>query len=455
MKTLNLRFRILKKLVQSSLLACFCFPACLELQENSVSRHLEKQDVLVEESVLPNQVPELSLANYCCSTGKECQLNFHINILGEDKGLKFSFQASQSRAVEVALGDQSARLELPETFVQDRARMCQDPNIATTLEHKAKIESQLASALSFYHPSCMNPKLEQGTWQCQEPSFALEKEKTSLAVMKQHMLKKWVGHPYVLARRLMINSQLIAILTGEIEDKKFASFCTLVRKSMDSELPLIMQSRVWQSYLCDKAPQIREQVARRAVELANKELAFFIELADRSNKRANILVKLPMSDQKNRLLSVDLKANRDVGLGLVNTALLMQVKAQPSMANGEFVSDGEQWDPFFDSRSNLFQIAKILGFFSSSSASSQKQMVDLEKENTVIASYLIRSIVGESSFVVTNGRYKILHLPIGSYEYSIAQHHASNHEKWWKPAAENRSTGQFKWGESNLTIQSW
>ncbi len=461
MKILNSQFKISKKFLKSkiSLLSICSLAACLELQENSVGPRLEEQSELVEQAPRTEPIDPLNRKSFCCELGENCHMPFKIDVLGEKRDITFSFEREKSKRAEMRMADHFLALEMTEDLASKRAQVCEGGVLVSEQATKDGMVDVLSNLLMAYYPACGKPSLQNNSWQCSDNGISVSEQVERVEGLKRFMAKKWVGHPYVLARRVTVTKQLLSVVENQIEDKNFTNICSIIRKSMDSELPLIMQSKEWQGYLCEKEPSIRTSVAKRGITLALLELEFFTALAERSNKKGTLLVKVPQTDPKSRLLWVDLKASKDVGQSLINHALQIQVEraSHGKEAQGNIILDGGVWDPFFQRSANLFEVAKLIGLFEFSAVNSQKRMVALEKDSAVIASYLLRTIIGESSFVVSNGRSKLLRLPMGSYEYSLVYYHGAGRDKWWKPSPENRSSGQFHWGDRHPwpSIQSW
>ena len=106
------------------------------------------------------------------------------------------------------------------------------------------------------------------------------------------------------------------------------------------------------------------------------------------------------------------------------------------------------WHPLFSNNKKHLQLSEFFKILDSSSEQKKPCLFksNIKPEKKEIAQKLLKSITGESSFIVSNGYSKILRLPKGKYEYEILEN-KSKQEKSSKNSRKKLGEGSFLWSK--------
>ena len=356
--------------------------------------------------------------------------------------------------VELASGGQRVERTIPlSEGRQLQELVCaghQDPRSMTN--HRQQLMTLLGDWVAEIVPDCQFRALPGEGWECRlnETGPALAGEQ--LRVMSRNILRQWKRQPYIFSRRVALSQQLVTLLNNGHQEEEVARFCSLLSWSIPKEIPLVMRLESWQNSFCRGSGDEVQYWGQVALELSLKELAFLKTLADRSNHTRSLLVRVPRSDIQSRELKVHLEPGDDVPDLLMAKAL--ELIGEPSGDASQ--PQSSYWHPMFNDKDHKFKpVASLLGL---SRFPAKAVMTESDGAGAVMASkYFFESLMGEADFVVGNGRYKVLHLPEGSYRYKLYDLERST-QPWEEESKSLRmSQGSLSWQRSgsNPSIKKW
>lgn len=364
-----------------------------------------------------------------------------------------SMSMDGSGVLELVSDDQRVERVIPlEDAQQMQNLICsvsEDPELIKS--QKSQLMSLITGWLGELVPDCQFRTLSGEGWECRlnETGPALAGEQ--LRVMSRNILRQWKRQPYIFSRRIALSQQLVMLLNQGYQEEEIARFCSLLSWSIPKEIPLVMRLESWQNSFCHGSASEVQYWGQVALELSLKELTFLKDLADRSNHTRSLLVRVPRSDIQSRELKVHLEPGEDVADLLMEKALeMIEVQAADTATQSSF------WHPMLRNKDNKFKmVASVMGLsrFPANLVLSGKQ----GSENPLASKYFFESLMGEADFVVGNGRYKVLHLPEGSYRYKLYDLEQST-QPWEEESKSLRmSQGSLSWQKSgsNPSIKKW
>jgi len=382
--------------------------------------------------------PELEFPVRAEETGSWKTLNLQVE----------SFTVDGRARIRMGVPDDLQDFTIPLSRVTElQALICQGPDHPVGAEQAHVLLSRWLQDLA---PDCTFEKIKGEGWTCRlrETGPALAAEQ--LRVMSREILRKWSRQPYVFSRRLNLSQQLVDILRKPFDEAEVKKFCSLLSYSLPRETPLVLGMKRWQNYFCHATPKENRYWGQVALDLAVKELEFLKKLTDISNHSGSLLVRVPGSEIKARSLQVRLEAEDDVSRHLLMKALdLTEFRTK----GGELTPESSSfWHPVFGKDEKIQSLAVLLGL------SRFRPVKDtFEKQAGLVASsYLFESLMGESEFVVGNGRYKVLYLPEGSYRY-ILYDLGSQDQPWENMDDRSQSRGSLSWHRTGRrpAIKTW
>ena len=318
--------------------------------------------------------------------------------------------------------------------------------------------TQLLEALA---PDCKFSELSGEGFVCDLAALDAESALVKLSKMQKEILRKWKRQPYLFLRRLTITKQLAQLLLNRSQFDEVEQFCSLLSLSHAKELPLVMRSPVWREGLCQSSPGDSFRWGELGIEQATRELSFFQKLLDKSNRLGQLKVHIPRSLHQTKELWVQIKPDQDVAEQVLDTALSMspfkisENDASLQLEELSLKAGTSCWNPLYHNDYKSLSLANLM--LMSGNRPTRCYLQDQNSAHSVShTSYLYEGIIGETSFVVDNGRYKILHLPMGTYRYTIVNLPPSS-KRWAPLKLKDQSKGAFAWSTSRPRpqIKTW
>jgi hypothetical protein len=243
-------------------------------------------------------------------------------------------------------------------------------------------------------PDC-DWSLRKGLWSCTLPDHVSSQEKAWIAQAHDQFRKNWGKVPYFLSRRINLTHQL-SLLSDDPEGVD--NFCRLVAFSLPEEKPLIFHSSLWKGALCSEKNRVKtKEILNFGLKKSLSEIQFLFQLSEKVSHTDQVrfdisakplegqnirLILMPMQDVRNHILSA-LKGPKQLG-----------------------------WSPFFDSPQES-GLAKSMGVLDGPKTSFPGDKGELSVD------YLVKSLMGETSFLVSPGDTKSLRLLEGHYKLMV------------------------------------
>ncbi len=291
----------------------------------------------------------------------------------------------------------------------------------TWLRHVAPDCKDLQPVLTPSNPGqAGNELLRPAQWHCQLPEASPANALSDLDTIRTTMIRRWTRQPYLLARRLAVGAELAHALLAKDPDRQLDIFCRVVKGSLPAELPATMNSKRWQYAVCDHPNENRLSAARFGLVKTVSEVNFMRQLFDRTSRLGYLTLKLPIPEQAGRDVLVTLTPLAEVTENVTReTTKLWLGENTKSKVNFDAESPRSCWHPIYAEDTALMRLARYL------TLSGETRKVACEESDTVRenglspARYFAESITSETEFVATNGRAKMLRLPIGRYAYKL------------------------------------
>lgn len=310
-----------------------------------------------------------------------------------------------------------------------------------------KTEDQLKnfkSVLENTAPSCLfDLDISTGLY-CQIPTKKPQLVLKELKKIQIEILRRWSRHPYLLARKLAVGATLASALVKDEENKKLDRFCQATTYYLPSELPLAIKAARWKQVACnsEESPKNRMQIALVSLNEILNEIKALKKSMKKNSKLGALSIRIPSNSTPARDLWVSLKP-------------ISQSKAlADSSENNNYIC----WHPLFSRTPQLAKISSKLTTISKDTNLSCTKHISLSpsSSNEEIRDYVHNSISSETEFPITNGRGKILRLPMGEYRYTISKHPKS-YELWNIPNKSIKSQGLLSWTSRypRPTIREW
>ena len=339
-----------------------------------------------------------------------------------------------------------------------KALLCQE-NPDRILIGKAR--TVLTNLLEELAPDCEFTEVPGEGFACELASLDAGSALSRLKKMQKDILRKWKRQPYLFLRRLTITKQLAQLLLNRSQFDEVEQFCSLLSLSHAKELSLVMRSEVWQQGFCQSSSTESFQWGEIGIEQATRELSFFQKLLDKSNRLGQLKVHIPRSLHRTKELWVQIQPDQDVANQVLQTALGMnpfriheeqgklQLKELPIRASTSC------WNPLYHDDYRSLSLASLMLLSGNRPTRCYLQDED-DGQSLSHTSYLYEGIIGETSFVVDNGRYKVLHLPMGTYNYTIVNLPPSS-KRWAPLKLKDQSKGAFAWSSRRPRpqIKTW
>lgn len=328
-------------------------------------------------------------------------------------------------------------------------------------EQRKKFRDVLSYLLESVAPDCHFRELAGEGFSCELASMDAEAALGKLKKMQKDILRKWKRQPYLFLRRLTITKQLAQLILNRSQFDETEQFCSLLSLSHAKELPLVMRSKSWQDGLCQSSAVDSLRWGEVGIDQATRELSFFQKLLDKSNRLGQLRVKIPHNLHRTKELWVQIQPDQDVAEQVLATALDMNPfrdfgdKERLQLHGMPLRASTSCWNPLYHNDSSSLGLATLM-LLSGNKPSLCYQGDASDEHNLTQTSYLYEGIIGETSFVVDNGRYKVLHLPMGTYNYTIVNL-PPNSKRWAPLKLKDQSKGAFAWSSKRPRpqIKTW
>lgn len=290
--------------------------------------------------------------------------------------------------------------------------------------------------LSQFIPSCDLELPETDTWECKINSSSedsIDEIGRRLSNIHRSMLRKFRRHPYLLLRRTGIAIQLYKALEDKGSLEKLDTFCAITTTSLPVELPLALRSANWQSSACNTFGN-RLNSAKWGLTESFKEINMFYNMLQKSSHRGILTIKIPKSEAPSKELWVELDIKVPSNPGGISTSC---------------------YHPLYSDSRFHYLITKI-GLARQSDHHLCAQEEHIEADLAFSKKYIFSTIASETEFPISNGRAKILRLPIGDYEYTV-QKNSQNFIPRDQISSKKISRGSLSWGpnKSHPKVTKW
>jgi hypothetical protein len=254
----------------------------------------------------------------------------------------------------------------------------------------------------------------------------------SLKKIQRAAMKSFKRQPYIFSRKLALTIMAEKFLLAQAPPKQF---CNILRTSLPSELPLAFRGKPFQESICVLEDAEAKALLQTAFFFAKEEVKTLYHVIAKTSAKALLKIRIPKDQLLTKNMRVELKPSQEVLTKLVEALPKNPTTMSPC------------WHPLFDSNPEHQELAIGLGLTGQDDSCKATQ-----KPGKVLKSYLATATIGESQFVVSNGRAKILYLPKGAYSYSL--------KSLPDPAlqlGQSSSSGFLKWlpGRKVASIQVW
>lgn len=311
----------------------------------------------------------------------------------------------------------------------DINQLCQTWKQQDTADVSAAVVQRISDFIGHHLAGCPNPQLMAShVWQCRQEGVSIETLSKKIEQLHQRVLTQFKRHSYSFIRKVATTKQLAASLIVNNTESKLKDFCQLVSLTLEDELTLALRSPNWFKATCENPQGNPHQGAIFALQESYKELSRLYELSHQSSRRGVISLKFPMKD----LPSKDLR-------------LKLDLQEWTAKDNFKKISMATYcWHPLYSQTQKSQVVAQGLGLLSTKSAEHCYGLPMSSEQQKIVTSYVFTNIATESEFAIANGRGKLLRLPEGIYQYSIAEDQA-DFTKGPKPNKEI-SKGTLSWG---------
>ncbi|MFK7872001.1 MAG: hypothetical protein AB8C84_02360 [Oligoflexales bacterium] len=251
----------------------------------------------------------------------------------------------------------------------------------------AQAERTVQGWIQALAPDCQW-KLQENGWHCELPTIKKDFAMSELQKLRKKMLRFWKRPAYLLSRRLAMTRRWASAQNEQ-------QLCSLTKNSLPDELPLIMASSVWQNAVCnpDTSEHNRNTLVGFALRKSVQEIERLLRVVQTSNKTGSVRIQFKNAPSRDILVKL---TPQDT----VNSTLSESLR--------ELHQHRACWHPLFGSKLQEARTLGLIGHHSKAVCTAPQGIP-----------YVARSIQGETEFIVTNGRYKTLVLPKGSYRYTL------------------------------------
>ncbi len=293
----------------------------------------------------------------------------------------------------------------------------------------------IVSVLDKIAPDC-SFEIKDNSLFCSQKTVSKRSALREVKKLKKKLLRKWSRHPYLLARKLSIGFQMAKAVQSK-SDEDLNRVCSVIRSSLNAELPFAISMDRWQNTACNES---LDSGRRRSVVLSGlkdviKEQEFLLESFHKNSRKGLISVRIPRSQNP----------AKDYWVSLEPTELNVDKDENQLQESIETIIGC--WHPLYSSNPKYLLQAKRLNISSSkdSQCISSLTKPELQKLSDKSDVYIRESIASETEFPITNGRSKIIRLPKGDYRYAIRQNSGPFSEEFYIPKKKITASGSLKW----------
>ncbi len=390
-----------------------------------------------------------------CSRGAASTVwQLEATVLTSKLELRITTSSTSPYKILIAVAQTQVELASPGTAL---SRLAQSACAAQHQAASSEVEQALLPLLSSLAPSCAWHWQQQG-FVCSPAAMSEVEGNAALSGLKNAFLGLSARPPYVLLRRLSMLEQLGEIAAAPPAERSISSkqFCRGLEQSLASEKPLVMNSPLWKQAFCAASSwQEQEQAYGVGLHYGIAELSFLKHLAASSTRKGRLSIQLPQSNFEDKELWLKLEAEADVGNGIWQQAL---EQFGPGFVEQLRMNWHSRWHPLFSASPEQITVATILGLLKSGSLEVNKEPNNQEAAPALAnaPSYLSSSLLGETTFSLSNGHFKVLHLPLGHYRYTLYDLPVDD-ANWAPTQVGKKSQGSLAWNQPapQPIIASW
>lgn len=341
----------------------------------------------------------------------------------EDLTLKIAQPPSNDIIAEISGTRMLVVSDQVATFRESLKSYCD--SFAATKSHEVLARENLRTVLDAWlvaiSPECHFREIKTDGWYCELPTGSVALATEELESIQKTMIERWNRQPYLFTRRLSVAMSLGKALAAENSNEALDRVCKVISFSLPQELPMVFNSRRWQSEICSQNAPRRIAVAVFGLFKAQEELEFLKLLFERTSSLGTLTVRLPKPNSTDvNTLWVSLRPAQEV------TDNLAEESARIWNSGGDekipAVKPNSCWHPVFSDSSDLMQLAQYVGIAGNTTKAICLAFPPNQPSDRPVAPprYIAESIASETEFVITNGHSKVLRLPQGTYQYAIA-----------------------------------
>lgn len=320
-------------------------------------------------------------------------------------------------------------------------------------------KEQIKNWISFVAPDCNFDSNLNNEWFCNIESINVELVLEELKDMQLTIIKRWTRQPYLIIRRIAITIAFLEVIKNLQDVSQLSKMCKMLSLSNLLELPVGLATSTVKRIVCDNKIDIdvKKQALQIALGKAFSEIEFLRELFERTSHMGILSIKISKNILTTKDMWVKLIPKEDVISSLITESTKIGGKLS-FLTEGDFEQPKACWHPLFSDNKDidLLYIAKhldLIGEVNNISCIDQSLSVKINISDVKqVTKYLANIIASETEFVLTNGKSKILRLPIGSYDYIIKGY--VNDLSWEEvPELDINIQGEFKWTKKRPQIR--
>jgi hypothetical protein len=329
-----------------------------------------------------------------------------------------------------------------------REKLCSTADIAAF-----ELQALLVPYLSRIAPVCSWQWESAQGFACTHKPDSQTLSQHDVQALKKSFLAQWARPPYLLMRRLTMLDQLGEIASNAASQRQalIKQFCEGLEHSLPEEKPLVISSPLWRHAYCQSADvSLQDRAYSLALSYGLSELKFFQQVATVATRKGHLSLKIPPTDLHDKELWMKLEPEADVSTGIWKIAL--QERGISADLTPEALSKtlAPGWHPLFSISNGGYPLAVVLSLVPAALSGKSAPVGNINPKDQSagarsIAHYLSTTLLGETSFSVSNGYAKILQLPLGTYRYTL--YDAPQDEANWAPiqTATKVTHGTISW----------
>jgi hypothetical protein len=361
--------------------------------------------------------------------------------------LKLDYSRHQAGEETLVIFNQHRfRAQLPPPLPERRLRqICQTKNSDDeflVIPNFPMLGDRLQTILETITPNCSIEQKADG-FHCKLAYYDADTALTKLTRAHKRLVLRWKRHPYLLARRIAISRKLARAIIADDQEQQLAKICRIVKHSIPDELPLAMRSSRWFEASCLRKGPDRETALLVSLYDAIREIEALSEELRSSSRLGLLSLRIPRQHSPSRDFWVTLKP---VTIDRANDDMTIPRKAAC-------------WHPLYDESLADHFIANELDLMAEPKRGACRLLVreDFDYLHTQAVHYIKNSIASETEFAVSNGRGKILRLPMGQYHYQIRAHEGAFDDLFFPSHNQSTTSGIVSWQSRrpHPTIRDW